>query len=137
MMHEADVERILQYPDTMIGSDGIPMQEKPHPRQWGTFPRVLGHYCRTRKLFSLETAVYKMSGLVAREFGLKDRGTLEVDKVADVTIFDAETVIDRATFDAPTEAAVGIEWVVVNGKVAWRDGKTVAHAGQLLTRGGA
>ena len=137
MMHEADVERILQYPDTMIGSDGIPMQEKPHPRQWGTFPRVLGHYCRTRKLFSLETAVYKMSGLVAREFGLKDRGTLSLGKAADITIFDADTVIDRATFDAPTEAAVGIEWVVVNGKVAWRDGKTVAHAGQLLTRGGA
>ena len=135
MMNEADVERILQYPDTMIGSDGIPMQEKPHPRQWGTFPRVLGHYCRTRKLFSLETAVYKMSGLVAREFGLKDRGTLSLGKAADITIFDADTVIDRATFDAPTQAAAGIECVVVNGQVAWRDGKTVAHAGQLLPRG--
>ena len=134
MMHEADVERILQYPDTMIGSDGLPMQEKPHPRQWGTFPRVLGHYCRTRKLFSLETAVHKMSGLVAREFGLQDRGTLAPGQAADITIFDAETVIDRATFDSPTEAAAGIECVIVNGKVAWRDGKTVAHAGQLLAR---
>ena len=135
MMHEADVERILQYPETMIGSDGIPLQEKPHPRLWGTFPRVLGHYCRTRGLFSLETAVYKMSGLVAREFSLHDRGTLAVGKAADVTIFDADTVIDRATFDAPTQACVGIECVLVNGQVAWRDGRHHARAGQLLPRG--
>ena len=135
MMHEEDVERILQYPDTMIGSDGLPMQEKPHPRQWGTFPRVLGHYCRIRGLFSLETAVYKMSGLVAREFGLRDRGTVAVGRSADITIFDADTVIDRASFDAPTQPSAGIECVIVNGVVAWRDGQHLARPGQLLSRG--
>ena len=135
MMREADVERILQFPDTMIGSDGLPMQEKPHPRGWGTFPRVLGYYCRQRGLFSLETAVYKMTGLTAREFKLHDRGTLTAGKAADITIFDADTVIDNATFDAPTRPGTGIECVIVNGKVTWRDGTHHARAGQLLPRG--
>ena len=135
MMHEDDVERILQYPDTMIGSDGLPLQEKPHPRLWGTFPRVLGHYCRNRKLFSLETAVYKMTGLVARNFNLTERGVIAEGKAADITIFDAESVIDRATFDAPTLPSAGIECVIVNGVISWRDGQSRARAGQLLSRG--
>ena len=134
MMDEADVERILQFPDTMIGSDGLPLQEKPHPRQWGTFPRVLGHYCRNRGLFSLETAVYKMTGLPAREFKLHDRGTIKPGNAADITIFDAGTVIDCATFDAPTQPSAGIECVIVNGRIAWRDGVHLARAGQLLAR---
>ena len=135
MMREEDVEHILQYPETMIGSDGLPMQEKPHPRGWGTFPRVLGHYCRNRGLFSLETAVYKMTGLTAREFKLHDRGTLVVGKAADITIFDADTVIDNATFDTPKRASTGIECVIVNGGVAWRNGAHLARTGQLLPRG--
>ena len=134
MMDEADVERILQFPDTMIGSDGLPLQDKPHPRQWGTFPRVLGHYCRARGLFSLETAVYKMTGLPAREFKLRDRGVIKAGNAADITIFDAGTVIDCATFDAPTQPSAGIECVIVNGRIAWRDGAHLARAGQLLAR---
>lgn len=134
-MSETDVERILAHPGTMIGSDGIPMQEKPHPRQWGTFPRVLGYYCRERRLFPLETAVYKMTGLVAREFGLADRGLIAAGKAADVCIFDEQQVIDRASFEAPTQACVGIDCVIVNGRVAWREGRHLARPGRLLTRG--
>ncbi len=134
MMDEADVERILQFPGTMIGSDGLPLQEKPHPRQWGTFPRVLGHYCRSRGLFSLETAVYKMTGLPAREFKLHDRGVIKAGNAADITVFDADTVIDCATFDAPMQPSAGIDCVIVNGRIAWRDGMHLARAGQLLAR---
>jgi N-acyl-D-amino-acid deacylase len=134
MMAEADVERILQYTDTMIGSDGIPGQAKPHPRLWGTFPRVLGRYCRERGLFSLETAVHKMTGLTARRFGLADRGLIAPGMAADVTVFDADTVIDNATFDEPAQASAGIDWVVVNGEVAWRQGRPGALAGRLLPR---
>ena len=133
-MSEADVERILQYDATMIGSDGIPLQEKPHPRLWGTFPRVLGHYCRGRGLFSLETAVHKMTGLTAAHFRLKDRGVLAPGMAADITVFDAETVRDTATFDDPAQPAAGIECVVVNGQVAWWNGEAGAVAGKLLPR---
>jgi N-acyl-D-aspartate/D-glutamate deacylase len=75
-MDEGDVQRILAFDETMIGSDGIPAGDKPHPRLWGTFPRVLGHYCRETGLFPLETAVWKMTGLTARNFGLHGRGAL-------------------------------------------------------------
>ena len=85
----------------MIGSDGLPFGERPHPRLWGTFPRVLGYYCRELNLFSLETAVWKMSGLTAQNFGIQGRGTIAPGKHADITIFDAATVRDTATYDAP------------------------------------
>lgn len=135
LMSEADVERILAYPDTMIGSDGLPLQPKPHPRLWGTFPRVLGHYCRERGLFPLETAVHKMTGMPARRFGLADRGLIAPGMAADITVFDADAVIDTATFEAPQQAAAGIDWVVVNGEVAWRQGQAGALAGRLLAKG--
>lgn len=134
MMSEADVERILAFPGTMIGSDGIPLQSKPHPRLWGAFPRVLGHYCRDRGLFSLETAVHKMTGLTARQFGLKDRGIIAPAMAADLCVFDADAVIDKATFDDPERASLGIDWVIVNGQVAWRKGEPGALAGRLLRR---
>jgi len=134
MMSEPDVERILAFPGTMIGSDGIPLQNKPHPRLWGTFARVLGHYCRGRGLFSLETAVHKMTSLTAQRFGLKDRGLIAPGMAADLCVFDADTVIDKATFDDPAQTSVGISWVVVNGQVAWRQGEAAALAGQLLER---
>ena len=76
MLDEKDVQRILAFGETMIGSDGLPHDAKPHPRLWGTFPRVLGHYSRDLELFPLETAVYKMTGLTARKFGLEGRGVL-------------------------------------------------------------
>ena len=133
-LDEADVQRILKHGATMIGSDGLPHDAAPHPRLWGTFPRVLGHYGRALGLFSLETAVHKMTGLVALNFNLTDRGVIDVGKAADITIFDAESVVDRATFDAPTQPSAGIECVIVNGRIAWRDGVHHARAGQLLPR---
>lgn len=135
MMDEADVQRILAFDDTMIGSDGIPMGEKPHPRLWGTFPRVLGHYSRDLGLFPLETAVWKMTGLTARTFGLQQRGSLRVGHHADVVVFDAATVRDAADYARPTLPAEGIATVIVNGTVTWHAGAhTGARAGQVITR---
>jgi len=135
-MDEADVQRILAFERTMIGSDGLPHDAAPHPRLWGTFPRVLGHYARGLGLFPLETAVYKMTGLTARTFGLKERGTLRSGMAADITIFDAGEVEDAATFAKPIQPAKGIDTVVVNGAVVWREGKsTGARPGRVLTRG--
>ena len=135
LMDEGDVRRILAFDETMIGSDGIPVGEKPHPRLWGTFPRVLGHYSREVGLFPLETAVWKMTGLTARNFGLAGRGTLAVGHAADVVVFDAATIRDVATYDEPTRAAAGIDAVVVNGKVTWRNGRhSGARHGAVLRR---
>jgi N-acyl-D-amino-acid deacylase len=135
-MDEDDVRRILAHPLTMIGSDGLAHDKVPHPRLWGSFPRVLGHYAREHRLFSLETAVHKMSGLTARRFGLHDRGLLQVGHAADVVVFDAATVADRATFEDPTALSTGIDAVFVNGTLACAGGRMVdAHAGQVLRRG--
>ncbi|MEO8382530.1 MAG: D-aminoacylase [Acidobacteriota bacterium] len=135
-MDEADVRRILAFEHTMIGSDGLPHDAFPHPRLWGTFARVLGHYSRGLNLFPLETAVYKMTGLPAKTFGLQDRGVLKPGMAADITIFDADDVDETATFTRPIQAAKGIDSVIVNGTVVWRDGKsTGARPGQVLTRG--
>src|SRR5690606_24883823 len=106
---------ILSHPRTMVGSDGLPHDQHPHPRLWGTFPRVLGHYVRDVGLFSLEEAVFRMTGLPAREFGLDGRGTLVPGNFADITVFDPDTVADRATFEEPAQAADGIALVLVNG----------------------
>lgn len=135
LMDENDVQRILAFDDTMIGSDGIPVGEKPHPRLWGTFPRVLGHYSRDVGLFPLETAVWKMTGLTARNFGLQGRSTLKPGHHADVVIFDAATVRDTATYETPTRPAEGISTVIVNGVVAWQNGThSGARSGQVVTR---
>ena len=135
IMDEDDVQRILAFDETMIGSDGVPVGEKPHPRLWGTFPRVLGHYSRDVGLFPLETAVWKMTGLTARNFGLADRGTLKPGQAADIVVFDAATVRDAANYANPTLRAEGIHAVVVNGALTWRDGvHQGAHNGQVLTR---
>lgn len=134
-MDESDVQRILAHPLTMVGSDGLAHDAVPHPRLWGTFPRVLGHYARERRLFSLETAVHKMTGLSARRFGLGDRGLIAPGHAADIVVFDEATVADRATFEHPTTPSTGIEWVFVNGHLACERGLTVhAHAGQVLRR---
>lgn len=135
LMAEEDVQRILAFDETMVGSDGIPLGDHPHPRLWGTFPRVLGHYSRDLGLFPLETAVWKMTGLTARTFGLADRGQLAEGYAADVVVFNATQVADRATYDAPQQAAAGIEWVLVNGEVTWQQGVHCAtRAGQVLRR---
>ena len=134
LMDEGDVQRILAFDETMIGSDGIPVGEKPHPRLWGTFPRVLGHYSRDVGLFPLETAVWKMTGLTARNFGLAGRGTLAVGQAADVVVFDAATVRDTATYERPQVLATGVRYLFVNGKLAVDNGRrTDALAGRALT----
>jgi len=137
MMDEADVQRILAYPHTMVGSDGLPHDAVPHPRLWGTFPRVLGHYARDLRLFPLEIAVHKMTGLTAARFGLRDRGVLREGAYADVTLFDPRTVADAADFDAPTRPAPGIHTVIVNGTPVWSGGaSTGARPGRMLLRAG-
>lgn len=134
-MDEADVQRVLAFEHTMVGSDGLPHDAAPHPRLWGTFPRVLGHYSRGLGLFPLETAVYKMTGLTAKTFGLKDRGVLKAGAYADLCVFDAATVDEAATFARPIQPARGIETVIVNGAVTWQDGKsTGARPGRVLRR---
>ncbi len=122
-MHEDDVRRILRFPATMIGSDGLPHDVFPHPRLWGTFPRVLGHYARDVGLFSLEEAVRKMTSLTAQTFGIRDRGVIAQGCHADLVLFDPATVVDSATFDKPTEPATGIRQVFVNGLRVWQDGE--------------
>lgn len=135
MMDEADVQRILAYPHTMIGSDGLPHDAHPHPRLWGTFPRVLGHYARDIGLFSLEEAVRKMTALSAGCFGLADRGVIRRGAFADLVLFDPDKVIDTATFDQPAQAASGIELVMVNGRTVWRQGGHAgARPGRVLRR---
>ena len=134
-MDENDVQRIMAFDETMIGSDGIPLGDKPHPRLWGTFPRVLGHYSRDVGLFPLETAVWKMTGLTARNFGLSGRGTLAVGQQADLVLFDPATVRDAANYTTPTLPAEGIASVIVNGSITWTDGlHTGARAGQVVHR---
>ncbi|PBB58177.1 MULTISPECIES: D-aminoacylase [Mesorhizobium] len=132
-MHEDDVQRILKYAPTMIGSDGLPHDENPHPRLWGTFPRVLGRYSRDAGLFPLETAVHKMTGLTALKFGFDHRGVIEVGAFADITLFNPDTVVDRSTFQVPIAISAGIEVVLVNGVVVWRDGQsTGTRPGRVL-----
>jgi N-acyl-D-amino-acid deacylase len=135
MMSEEDVRRVLAFRHTMIGSDGLPHDPHPHPRLWGTFARVLGHYCREEKLFPLPEAVRRMTGLPAARFGLARRGRLAPGTYADITVFDPETVIDRASFAEPTQPADGIHLVLVNGEAVWREGAaTGARPGRALRR---
>ena len=130
---EADMQRILAYPPTMIGSDGLPHDEHPHPRLWGTFPRVLGHYCRDLGLFDLETAVHKMTGLPANTFGLKDRGVIREGAFADMVIFDAENIRDLATYEKPLQQSKGIDYVLVNGTLSLMLGNLCPErAGQVV-----
>ncbi|WP_017923906.1 N-acyl-D-amino-acid deacylase family protein, partial [Burkholderia glumae] len=135
-MSEDDVRRILSHPATMIGSDGLPNDPLPHPRLWGAFPRVLGHYARDQQLLPLAEAVRKMSSLTARRFGLEQRGEVHVGYHADLVLFDPDTVIDAASFERPQQPARGIEAVWVNGVLSYRDGApTGARAGRFVPRG--
>jgi len=134
-MDEADVNRILTFGPTMIGSDGLPHDVKPHPRLWGTFPRVLGHHSRTLGLFPLETAVHKMTGLTASQFGLENRGVLREGAHADIVLLDANRIIDCATFDEPTRPAIGIHTVWTNGVPVWKNGRATGNrSGHVLRR---
>jgi dihydroorotase/N-acyl-D-amino-acid deacylase len=135
-MDEADVRRIMQHPFTMVGSDGRlsqPGKGHPHPRAYGTFPRVLGHYSRDEGVLPLATAIYKMTGLPARRLGLTDRGLLREGYRADITIFDPAAVNDDACFAEPHQYPSGIPYVIVNGQVTVDGGEyRDVRAGQIL-----
>ncbi|HEY3066331.1 MAG TPA: D-aminoacylase [Methylomirabilota bacterium] len=136
-----NVTRALAHPAIMIGSDSIglfagtgPQRGKPHPRAYGTFPRVLGEYARERKLFSIETAVQKMTGMPAARLGLRDRGLLRPGYAADLAVFDPATVKDEATFADPHRYPTGIPYVVVNGTLVVDDHRLhAAGTGRVLT----
>jgi N-acyl-D-amino-acid deacylase len=134
-MDEEDLRRVLAFDDAMIGSDGLPHDAFPHPRLWGTFPRVLGHYSRDVGLFSLETAVRRMTAVPARVFGLADRGVVRENAYADLVLLDPNTVIDSANFESPKQTAAGIREVIVNGKPVWRGSAwTGERPGRILRR---
>jgi len=139
-MCEEDVEMIMKHPLVMIGSDGssLPLtgNDIPHPRNFGTFPRVLGHYCRERGLFPLETAIWKMTGFPAARMGLPDRGLLKPGFWADLVLFNPDTIIDTPTYTNPKQPCQGIFCVYVNGVLTAKDGKhTGVKAGKILRKG--
>ena len=135
-MTEADVERIMAYPGTMIASDGgvTPFGEGvPHPRYYGTFPRVLGRYVREKGLLRLEDAVRKMTSLPAGRLGLWERGLLRPGMIADIVVFDADTIVDKSEFGDSHHYAEGVEAVIINGEVVMDEGKlTEARPGRIL-----
>ena len=135
-MAEQDVERIMRHVATAIGSDGgvsVFGEGVPHPREYGTFARVLGRYVRERGVLTLEDAVRKMSGATAQRLGIRDRGLLREGLFADVAVFDPTRVRDRATFDDPHQYAEGVEYVLVNGVVVVDGGEhTGARPGRVI-----
>jgi len=137
-MDENDVQNIMKHPLSMIGSDGLPEDPFPHPRLWGAFPRVLGHFSRDLGLFPLHRAIHKMTGLTASRFGLHDRGFVREGYWADLVLFNADTVRDVADFKEPKRAAEGIDGVWVNGHLSYADGKPQGERqGRFLPRSGS
>jgi N-acyl-D-amino-acid deacylase len=139
-MDEADVQRVLLHPRAMIGSDGLavatagPLSEgRPHPRFYGTYPRVLGHYARDLGLLSQEQAVFRMTGRPAQRLGLRDRGLVRPGLAGDLVVFDPAAVAERSTFADPHRYPIGLPHVVVNGALAVRDGvHTGSKRGRVL-----
>jgi dihydroorotase/N-acyl-D-amino-acid deacylase len=139
VLEEQDVQRIMKHPQALIGSDGRLARysdaSSPHPRAYGTFPRVLGRYARDLELFPLETAIFKMSGQSAARLGVRDRGTLRAGNFADVVVFDPLTIADKSTFEQPHQYSVGIDYVFVNGVATVDSGRFIdARAGRVLKR---
>ncbi len=135
-MSEDDVERIMEHPQTIIASDGKAVATygklhngSPHPRYYGTFPRVLGKYVREKKILTLEAAIKKMTSMPAGVMNLHDRGVLAVDMVADITIFDPETICDVATYENPHQYPNGIDKVIISGEVVIDKGN---HTGRMM-----
>lgn len=135
-MCEDDVRAVMRHPSTMIGSDGIPaLPGKPHPRLWGTFARVLGRYARDLGLLTLEDAVWRMTGLPARKFGLRNRGIVREGAFADLVVFDPARILDVGTYENPNIPPAGISHVFVNGTHVVCDGQhTGARPGRPLRR---
>ena len=138
MMSESNVEMQLRQPWMKFGTDADgsdPDSAKglTHPRAYGTYPRILGHYVRDRGVLSLEEAVRKMTSAVANRLSIRDRGQLREGFYADVVVFDPATVIDKATFTVPHQISVGIETVIVNGVRVWAGGRhTGAKPGRIV-----
>jgi N-acyl-D-amino-acid deacylase len=133
--HEENVRAIMRHPAHLVGSDGLLVGDRPHPRAWGTFPRYLGHYVRELGLLTLEECVARMTGRAARRLGLTDRGRIAPELAADLVVFDPETVADRATFEEPRLAATGIPYVLVNGEFVIDTGvRTEARPGRSVRR---
>src|SRR5690606_1844142 len=133
LMSPDDVQRIFRHPLTMVGSDGLPFDPHPHPRQWGTFTNVLRTMVREQNLLTLEEAIHKMTGLAAAQYGLPHRGLLQPGCYADLVLFDPDTVTDAATFEQPLQLSRGIEAVWVNGAQVWDGRQAVgARPGQVL-----
>lgn len=135
-MDEEDIIRIMRHPSTMIGSDGIETESgKPHPRLYGTFPRVLGRFVRDKEVLSLEEAVKKMTSMAFDKLGIEKRGLLKEGYFADIVIFDPETIADTATYEKPRQFPIGIRDVLVNGELTVHEGKhTGARGGKVLRR---
>ncbi len=141
-MCEEDVRLVMQHPFSMIGTDssavapyGVLGRGKPHPRGYGTFPRVLGKYVREEKTLTLENTVRKMTSLPARKLGLKNRGSIKEGMYADITVFNPETILDKATYAEPHQYPKGVEYVLVNGKLAIeRNDHTESLAGKALRK---
>ena len=129
---EDDMKKIISHPKTMIGSDGLPHDPHPHPRLWGTFPRVIGELAREQKLISMATAIHKMTGLSAGNFKLAKRGLIREGYYADLVVFDAQTIKDTASFEKPMSLSKGIERVYVNGQESFSEGKNKARAGRYI-----
>jgi N-acyl-D-amino-acid deacylase len=135
-MDENDVKTVMAHPSTMIGSDGVPTGGKPHPRLYGCFARVLGHYVRDEKVLPLATAIHRMTGFPAGKFQLRDRGVLRPGAFADLVVFDPARIDDVATYDEPRRPPAGMRAVYVNGVAVARDGDhTGARPGRALRRG--
>jgi N-acyl-D-aspartate/D-glutamate deacylase len=134
-MDEADVRTVMAHPTTMIGSDGVPAGGKPHPRLYGCFPRVLGHYVREAKVLDLATAIHRMTGMPAAKFRLADRGVVRPGAFADLVVFDPARIADVATYEDPCRFPAGVTAVYVNGVAVARDGvHTGARPGRALRR---
>ena len=141
-MSPENVERVLAHPLVMVGSDGHvlapvgrSLEGRPHPRSYGCYPRVLGHYVRERKVLSLESAVRKSTSMAADQAGLRDRGRVARGKKADLVVFDAGRIRDGATFEAPQTYPEGIVHVLVNGVLAVESGaQSAARPGRVLRR---
>ena len=132
-MSEQDVEAVLRHPLSMIASDSLNPIGRPHPRAFGTFSRVLARYVREKQVLTLEDAVRKMTSIPANKMGLLDRGMIRMGKKADLAIFNPSTVKDMATFQHPTKYSEGVDYVLVNGKIAWEHNKqTPLRAGTVL-----
>jgi N-acyl-D-amino-acid deacylase len=132
-MKDSDIDELLLWPEMNICTDGG-LQDL-HPRGAGSFPRVLGHFARDKKLMSIETAVHKMSGLAAAHMGFTDRGLIKEGMIADLVLFNPDTVIDRATPEQPDTVSEGIESVWVNGELVYKDGATTnARPGRIIRR---